>query len=701
MPVPFFLGHTSFRIFNGQRRFAFMRRCCLCLLVVACLWASRPGLTAAAEPDAPAPVPGQEQGHDQGQNDPLRAAPLPEIIVSASAEPVELRTLSATVQVIDAAQIRKSGAVTLDQVLDRYVPGSGYIQPGALSAVGMRGFRSNQQSGNTISDRVLVLIDGHRAGTGNPSVLPLANVERIEVVRGPASVIYGGSAMGGVINLITKRGKGKATGSIGGSYGTYRKTVGEAAVSGGLDDDRWGFAIAVQGYGRDDYEDARGRNYENTATSNVGGSGTITLRPVDGTSISLVGIHQLDNAGSPGEHRFSRPDDTINNVYSYLALEYDAAFSGGHTLRASLYGTSNAFTFYDGGTFFPGDTGYLSKTGGGRAVYGLPLGEWGRLSLGADYAHTKDDSVGDNIWMPNAAYDVVGVFAEYRHTFGPVSVNSGVRYDNYTASLRSTSGLRVSEDTTNWDHVSWNAGATWWLTDWLGLRAAAGTAFVPPTAKARSGEFVTPGFWGERYVGNSSLEPEKSFTVEGGLEVEYKKLRASATFFHTVYTDRIIENRTRQFGTVYYENSDTQYLEGLNLSASYSHDIDLGGTPLTLSPYVSSEVYTRRECVNSLTPVLSIPTHSTVAGLGVGYRWAQLDVNMRFTGEQEQYDMLAPTRRTSMDAFETLNARLTVTPMESLSVFVDVDNITNRQYAWTNGYPMPGRTVSVGFKYTF
>ncbi len=73
-----------------------------------------------------------------------------------------------------------------------------------------------------------------RAGTGRVSVLPVDNVERIEVVRGPGSVIYGGSAMGGVINIITSRGKGETSGSVGAEVGSFGHTEAQPPFLAGL-----------------------------------------------------------------------------------------------------------------------------------------------------------------------------------------------------------------------------------------------------------------------------------------------------------------------------------------------------------------------------------------------------------------------------------------------------------------------------------
>jgi vitamin B12 transporter len=85
--------------------------------------------------------------------------------------------------------------------------GIGHIQkyPGTLTAVGIRGFRTDSH-GNDLQGKVLVLLDGRRSGTGNVAKILTQNLERIEIIRGPGAVQYGSAGMGGVVNIITRKG---------------------------------------------------------------------------------------------------------------------------------------------------------------------------------------------------------------------------------------------------------------------------------------------------------------------------------------------------------------------------------------------------------------------------------------------------------------------------------------------------------------
>jgi len=124
------------------------------------------------------------------------------------------------VEVVDATDIERTVAADLTEVLKKNA-GIDVIQyAGVLSGIGIRGFRP-QFSG--VNKRSLLLIDGRPSGVTNLGTLPLDGIDRIEVVKGAASSVYGSSAMGGVVNVITRQSRGKIGGMArigGGSYGT-------------------------------------------------------------------------------------------------------------------------------------------------------------------------------------------------------------------------------------------------------------------------------------------------------------------------------------------------------------------------------------------------------------------------------------------------------------------------------------------------
>jgi len=147
-------------------------------------------------------------------------SPLDEIIVTASRTEEQKRDIAYNATLIDEDEIRMSGATDLGGLLAEL--GIGYIgkYPGALTTVGIRGFRTDSH-GNDLRGMVLVLLNGRRAGTGNIAKIMTKNIERIEIVRGPAAAQYGAAAIGGVINVITKQGNEKPEAFAEGVLGSW------------------------------------------------------------------------------------------------------------------------------------------------------------------------------------------------------------------------------------------------------------------------------------------------------------------------------------------------------------------------------------------------------------------------------------------------------------------------------------------------
>jgi iron complex outermembrane receptor protein len=166
-----------------------------------------------------------------------KAIVMDEVVVTATRDTEEIRKVPANVSVITAEQIEKSGATTIPEVLEKLESIQFRSYSGNSSQVGidMRGFGGDNPFGKT-----LIMLDGRRLNRPDMSSInwlqvPLNNVERIEVVRGASSVLYGDAAIGGVINIITKKGEGppKFNASvIAGSYGLHDERVG---VSGSTD----------------------------------------------------------------------------------------------------------------------------------------------------------------------------------------------------------------------------------------------------------------------------------------------------------------------------------------------------------------------------------------------------------------------------------------------------------------------------------
>jgi len=155
------------------------------------------------------------------------------VVVTAKRTEERLRDVSQNITVFTQKDIAQSGAVSVTDLLKKagiqvyHDGGAGYGNEGVV----IRGGRTSMH-GFDIAGDILVLVDGHRTGSDFLGNIGLENTERIEVIRGPGAVQYGAAAMGGVINIITKRGREKPEGFVEAGVGSWGEQRYKAGIHG-------------------------------------------------------------------------------------------------------------------------------------------------------------------------------------------------------------------------------------------------------------------------------------------------------------------------------------------------------------------------------------------------------------------------------------------------------------------------------------
>lgn len=633
---------------------------------------------------------------------------LSTVVITASADPQAAITSPSRVQVIDRRRIEQSGATTLSQLLQEHSPTQVQSQPGHFTRFSMRGLSSGKFVNNTFRDQVLLLIDGNRSGTGNVDLIPMGTIERIEILRGPASRLYGGAATGGVINVITRRGKGKPQGHAEAAYGSFSSRKASAGVSGSTDDARFGYAVAGQASAASAYSMADRERYENSHYNKSSGSATLTYRPEAETEAHGLGIVSgVYDTGSPGFVGNFTPDDSVVYNYGHGALELKTRLSSAVDIKGSIFANNNVYTYNDRG-MFAGRYRYDTLTSGGRLVSGIGLGEVGgfdagRLALGTEYVYSRARQGGSSISEPDNTMDMLSLFAEHSLEMGDVVLQYGLRYDTYKASVHASSDLEAPSSSKHFDQLTASAGLTWWVLDWLGLKASTGTAYTPPSPAELAGDY---NFWGTRYLGNPDLKAEKGFTSEVGLEFERWGFTGSTGYFVTRLKDRI---STRKEGswpdpvTETYINQGRQNLAGFEGSLEYAYPFTLHGYDAEFSAFTHGEYFTQRSNRGDkrrTTRITDLPRYKASAGLGMRLGMVRLDGTVESVGPHLGYDYDLRDY-TNFKRFEIFSARLTVKPAPSLSVYLDVHNIADTRYGYKPEFPMPGRSFMTGIRYEF
>jgi vitamin B12 transporter len=228
---------------------------------------------------------------------------LDEVVVTASRTPQPRESVIADVTVIDEEEIQRAGQSTLVELLAQQ-PGVEITSSGGagtISSIFMRGTNSNQ---------VVVLIDGLRVGAATSGTttfenIPLSQTEKIEILRGPATSLYGQDAIGGVIQIFTKKGIGKPQFYASLGYGTYNTKTAEVGIRGSLNDT--GFSLNVSSLDTDSFSAKpinTGAQADNDGYRNLSASGSLSHKIAEGHEIGVQVFSSKGHANYDSSNTF-------------------------------------------------------------------------------------------------------------------------------------------------------------------------------------------------------------------------------------------------------------------------------------------------------------------------------------------------------------------------------------------------------------
>ena len=416
---------------------------------------------------------------------------LDSVVVTATRTAQTQDQTLAAVTVIDRADIERLQPASLQDLLST-TPSLAIANtggPGKISSIFLRG---------TEADQVLILVDGIKIGsatTGTAAIqdIPIDQIERIEIVRGPFSSLYGSEAVGGVIQIFTRHAAGSFTPNLSMGFGSYAHWNTAAGFSGqttngwysmqvshdqvhGFPACRMGAAEAGAGCFVDD---PNPDGYRNTSFTLQGGYRFDQDWDADFRAFRAQGYNQY--AGS-----FSDSDDSVTQVLGGR-VRFQAAKNVKLTL--SVGGSADLDEDYLHGVYV--DNFNTHRTIGSlQADIGISSG---LLSTGVDW---QRDTVSSNTDFAVDSRTDRGVFAQWQQSFGSQSLQANVRHDDDTQFDGKTTGSLM------W---GWNFASN------LRLTASYGTAFRAPTFN----ELYYPGY------GNPDLKPETSRNFEIGLRGTY------------------------------------------------------------------------------------------------------------------------------------------------------------------------------------
>lgn len=638
---------------------------------------------------------------------------MDEMVVTATRVEEPKKDVSTPVQIISAEDIKNATAKDVGGLIAESGIGHVHKYGGALTAMTeIRGLTTDDM-GNPLTSRVLVLINGSNAGTVNLAKIPTEDIERIEIVKGPASVLYGSSAMGGVINIITRQAKKEGVnGAVygeGGSFG-YWKAGTELSVK----KDRFDYYIDASQSGQDSYRAAGFGTIENSGYKNE----TVSIR----LGYTLFDDHRVSagyqrwngwDIGSQGPTYAPDPDDYSDKKRDAVDLNYDASFFNKlMSLKAKYYYIWDRDEWHSTSGWMPGPgNSSIYKTDrdsqGALLQNAFAIGDH-RVIVGGQWDRIKTTSWSNESapYYPDSQYDSYGVFSEGRLSLlnKRLLVNAGVRYDYFQNEILDTPGITgLNPRKENLDHVTARGGAVYKLTDALSLKGNIGTAFRAPAPLELAADYFA---WGTHYLGNPDLKPEESITYDAGIDYAGGPFKGDLTFFHTDFNDKIVSYYDVALGASTYKNADSATLQGLELNAAYDigHALGIG---VVIEPFANATYRTEfKQKNNSVETNLTYIARLTgAAGMRVGQKkWdARLIVNYRGKEDVTDWDYTSPTYGQIIEKgdFAVVNLKGSYRPIKNLELTASIENLFDRKYEYVLGYPMQGITFIGGARILF
>lgn len=562
----------------------------------------------------------------------------------------------ASVTVIDRAEIERRQARSVQEVL-RGVPGLGFSNNGGLgksTSVFLRG---------TESDHVLVLIDGIRVGSatlGTTSLqdIPIDQVERIEVVRGPRSSLYGADAIGGVIQIFTKKGGGALTPRLsmaGGSHGTQDYSAG---LSGG-GDRGWfnvgGSHLETQGFNACDgvpfppgggcFTSEPDRDaYRNTGATLRAGYKLSDTLAIEGHYLRGEGDNEYDGS-------FVNSTDFTQDVagarLDWQALSFwRMSLSGGRSRDLSDNFRNGLFK-----------SAFDTERRSASWQNDFALSTQHRLTLGADWLDDRVD--GTTAYAVDSRDNAAG-FGQYQGRFGEHDLTLAARRDDNQQFGGHTTGS-----------VAWG----YRLSPTLRLMASWGSAFKAPTFN----ELYFP------FFGNPNLKPEESDSYEMGISGEHAAVSWSINAYQTKI-DRLI-GFDATFSPV---NIDKARIRGVEVIASTRlAGWDLATNLSALDPENRGHDANRG---NRLPRRAKFMTRLD-ADRAIG-AWR---LGTSVYGEGRRYDNLANTQ--SLGGYVTLDLRAAYTLRRDWSLEGKLANLLDKDYQTARLFNQDGRNVMFTVRY--
>ncbi len=574
------------------------------------------------------------------------------IFVTAARSPQPLAELIADVTYIGPEEIARAGAQSLVELLAR-VPGVEIAMnggPGSTSSIFLRG----ANRGHT-----LVLIDGLRVGSSTDGAtafeaIPLDQIDHVEILRGLASSLYGADAIGGVIQIFTRKSDGVLSANASAGFGTYRTGLASGGLSGG--GGPWRFALQA-GWRRSEGFNAIGNpgnfsfNPDRDGYRDDSASGSVAFRLAEEQELSAQFFRSRQNAQFDSGPGFD--DRTITTLASHSIASRN---------RLTSFWTSRL----EAGE---GDNDSLSQTAFGSSRFKTRQRQYawqndfmlprGMLSVALE---RREERVDSDTNFPVSARNTNGAAGVWQWRDGPQAAQANLRHDDSSQfGGRTTGGLAYG-------HALGS-----------GFRASAsyGTAFKVPTFN----DLYFPGF------SNPDLRPETAHNAEAALRYAAGGLAAGIVAYRNRVRDLIVFQCDASFNCAP-QNVANATLQGVTL--------ELEGRKGDLVVRASADFQQPEDDATGNVLPRRARRHASVT---VAQSWNALRVGAELRASSSRFDDAANTRRMGGYAIVNLTADYALGP--GLTLFARLDNALDKRYELAADYNTAGANVFAGVRYRY
>ncbi len=577
----------------------------------------------------------------------MSAAAEPVIVTATRTAQTADETL-APVTVITREDIERSPAQDLRELLVG-TPGFDASSNGAYgktTAFFMRG---------TNSDHVLTLVDGIKLysatlGATAFQFIPLDQIERIEIVRGPRAALYGSEAIGGVIQIFTRKGGDKTTGDVGVGGGSDSSAELNAGFSGTKGDTR--FSLRGGAFQTDGIDVTQGNQLDDDGYDNASVTASVQHEIFDDTGIDFNILR------AQGNTEFDNPFDPldIQNEEDFVQQAANARLkispSDIWSLVLQLGQSRDELEDITDGGF---NSEFNTKRDELSVQNDFEIGGAHLFTVGVDYS---DDKVSGSVDFDEAARDNTGIFAQWQSDYGRHSVVLGLRNDdNEQFGSQSTGSFDYGID----------------LTDSLRFNFGFGTAFKAPSFN----QLYFPDF------GNPDLQPEESESVELGLSGVVNNSRWGVRIFDSSIEDLIVTN----LSTFLPENVAEAEIKGLE--AEYVTSISDWNVSTSLTLLDPEDKATGNELRRRAKRSIKVSANRSFGNWQTGFS---------ILSQGKRFEDLANT--IELDGYELVNAKVGYVFTPKVALTLDMENLFDEEYETADGFNEKGFTGMLRLRYT-